>query len=75
MRVENRELFVAFWDDEVGAAVVALLIGWEGDDPSTLLPVVAYRFGIRTVLGGFLLFADRYEADAAAETPEIWEMM
>ena len=67
MRIENRDLFVTFLDEELEVAVVALLIGWVGDDPSTLRPVVAYRFGLNEVEGKFLIFDDRYEADGATE--------
>lgn len=55
MRIENRELFVTFWDESIEAAVVTLLLGWVGDDPATLVPVVAYNYGINEVRGKFLV--------------------
>lgn len=49
MRIENRELYVSFWDEEYQCGVYSLLIGWNDD----LHPVVAYNFGLRTITTGF----------------------
>ena len=51
MFIERRELYVSFWDESLEAGVYALLIGWIGDDPSTMIPVVAHGFGIEKLEG------------------------
>jgi hypothetical protein len=49
VKIENRELFVSFWDDENSQGVYGLLIAWTDE----LLPVVAYNYGLHTVTGPF----------------------
>ena len=61
VRIENRELLVTFWDPIGKAAKVALLIGWEGDDPSTMAPVVAYDFGIAVLTNHRWKLSSGYE--------------
>ncbi len=66
MRIENRELFVIFWDTDAHAGVVALLIGWQGDDPSFMRPVIAYNYGVEVLHEPFELAIDVLMAGQAA---------
>lgn len=66
MRIENRELFATFWDERDRAGVVALVIGWVGDDPATLVPVVAYNYGVEEYHGRYVMFSTIRDAQHAA---------
>lgn len=66
MRIENRLLFITFWDDEHDAGVYALLIGWAGN--SLTRPVVAYNYGLHEVPGAFEVWTDLEVASIAAQS-------
>lgn len=62
MRIESRELFVSFWDEEYSQGVYGFLVGWTDE----LLPAVAYNYGIRTVTGPFEVALNLRDAIASA---------
>lgn len=62
MRIENRELYVSFWDEDSEAGVFALLVGWSDN----LEPVVAYNFGLQMVAGRYQVFGNARDAERAA---------
>lgn len=62
MRVENRELYVSFWDTAQEAGVYALLVGWNDE----LRPLVAYSFGVHLVETPFEVFGTARDAERSA---------